>query len=141
MVKLYPTDYIYGRAKYLFQFVLEEFMMFVDFIPPTCSAEAAEDPSPSLINEKLKVLKKRGRPKKIPPPEPLESSEPKPPKKRGRPRKNPIPTEPSIPPPQPVSEISQPEVQYLKPIKTRTKASKKKIKFLNETIVPLTSFL
>lgn len=142
MVKIYPTDYIYGRAQYLFQFVLEEFMMFVDFIPPTCSAES------TAIPPDTPPPKKRGRPKKIPPPEP---SGPIPPKKRGRPKKTKdVPPEPLEKPsqpspeiqPDPSPEIPQPEAPTPpKSTKIRPKFSKKISKINADSVVPLTSFI
>jgi predicted GIY-YIG superfamily endonuclease len=96
LTKLYPTDYIYGRAKYLFQFVLEDLLEVVDFIPPTCSAEATAVPIIPVTNQH----KKLGRPRKHPLPEPSITL---PPKKRGRPRKNPLP---NPPPPEPLPDPS-----------------------------------
>jgi hypothetical protein len=162
MVKIYPTDYIYGRAKYIFSVVLEEFMRFVDYIPPTCSAESTADPliSPSIEkSKKTKTCqkhnpvssdepKKRGRPRKHPPPEPSVIQTPK---KRGRPRKTPLP-ESAAPLPKPekikkvkvvapqsekVPELPSPPIVQL----ARPKFSKKISKANTDSIVPLTSFI
>lgn len=162
MVKIYPTDYIYGRAKYIFNIVLEEYMRFVDYIPPTCSAESTVDPliSPSIeITTKTKTRqklsptpsdepKKRGRPRKHPPPDPSVIQTPK---KRGRPRKPPLP-ESAAPLPKPektkkvkvVAPQSEkvPELPPTPILKLpRPKFSKKISKANTDSIVPLTLFI
>jgi hypothetical protein len=125
LTRIYPTDYIYARAKYLFQFVLDELHDLINFNPTITSIPP---PQP----------KKRGRPKKEKPIEPHEI-----PKKRGRPKKAPSETvpdmqtshKPSITPPN--NATSEPVIASKPP----SKFSKKIAKIDTDSIVPLTSFV
>lgn len=133
LTRIYPTDYIYARAKYLFGFVLDELVLFTDIIPPTFSADSTAIP----IIIPPPQPKKRGRPKKEKPIEP-----PKIPKKRGRPKKEPSESvsdmqtyhKPSIAPPN--TTPSEPVIT----VKPRPKFSKKVPKIDTDSIIPLTSF-
>lgn len=141
LVKIYPTDYIYGRSRYIFSVVLEQLMRFVDYIPPTCSAESTA--LPLLSHSIQKPPKKRGRPRKHPLPDPLI---PQTPKKRGRPRKIP-PPELTLSPPKTKKPIQVkvvpplPEPTLSPPIQfSRPKFSKKLSKINNDSLITLTSF-
>ena len=122
LTKIYPTDYIYGRAKYLFQFVLKELTNVTAVAPPTCPLDSTIIPVLTPCQPK-----KRGRPRKHTLPDPSTSL---PPNKYNTPKTlkniNTSQNAPVIPPP---------------PLKPRSKFSKKISNIIPHSIVPLTSFI
>lgn len=122
LTKIYPTDYIYGRSKYLFQFVLKELTNFIEVVPPTCPLDSPIIPITPYQS------KKRGRPRKTPLPE---SVAPLPKSEKTKKVKVVAPQSEKVPelPPTPILNLPRP------------KFSKKISKINADSVVPLTSFI